>query len=150
MSKLIWSMFSGGTSNTISSSYTGFRVFLLVDVFLFFSLRPSHIRDTFTYGSGDGEDGVFREAVKMYWHMWEAGNKDCPRHPVCRFSGFTIAAGALHCHSAPTWGPGDVHGFEISGFDHGDGEPASRGEITQGEHQLPQVHVVLQTQISQW
>lgn len=37
----------------------------------------------------------------------------------------------------------DVHGFEISGFDHGDGEPAGRGEVTQREHQLSQVHVLL-------
>lgn len=47
------------------------------------------------------------------------------------------------CQSAPTWSSSDVHGFEISGFDHGDGEPASRGEIAQWEHQLPQVHIVL-------
>lgn len=29
----------------------GFKVFFLMDVFLFFSLRPSHIREAFTYGS---------------------------------------------------------------------------------------------------
>lgn len=45
--------------------------------------------------------------------------------------------------SEPTWSPRDVHGFEISGFDHGDGKPASRGEVTQWEHQLSQVHILL-------
>ena len=29
----------------------GFNVFFLMEVFLFFSLRPSHIREAFTYGS---------------------------------------------------------------------------------------------------
>lgn len=56
-------MFSGGTSNTIASLYTGFRVLRLVEVFLFFSLRPSHIRDTFTYGSGER----FKDDAKMLW-----------------------------------------------------------------------------------
>ncbi len=48
------SMFSLGMSNTSASLYVGFRVFFLMDVFLFFSLRPSQIREAFTYGS-DGE-----------------------------------------------------------------------------------------------
>lgn len=43
-----------------------------------------------------------------------------------------------------TWSSRDVHGFEISGFDHGDGEPAGRGEVTQWEHQLSQVHILLE------
>lgn len=40
----------------MASLYAGFRVLRLVDVFLFFSLRPSHIRDTFTYGSEKRSD----------------------------------------------------------------------------------------------
>lgn len=66
MSRLIWSMFSGGTSNTMASLYTGFRVLRLVDVFLFFSLRPSHIRDTFTYGSGENVANSIRMAKYIY------------------------------------------------------------------------------------
>lgn len=38
-------------SNTSASLYVGFSVFFLIEVFLFFSLRPSHIREAFTYGS---------------------------------------------------------------------------------------------------
>lgn len=38
-------------SNTSASLYVGFSVFFLMEVFLFFSLRPSQIREAFTYGS---------------------------------------------------------------------------------------------------
>lgn len=62
-------------------------------------------------------------------------------HLVCVFNCFPLSENAAV--SAPTWSSGDIHGFEISGFDHGDSEPASRGEITQWEHQLSQVHIVL-------
>lgn len=36
--------------------YVGFSVFFLMEVFLFFSLRPSQIREAFTYGSAGGEE----------------------------------------------------------------------------------------------
>lgn len=69
ISRLIWSMLSGGTSNTMASLYTGFRVLRLVDVFLFFSLRPSHIRDTFTYGSEKRKGVKTEEIIKqIYTH----------------------------------------------------------------------------------
>lgn len=45
------SMFSLGISKTRASLYVGLRVFFFMDVFLFFSLRPSQTRDAFTYGS---------------------------------------------------------------------------------------------------
>lgn len=62
-------MLSGGTSNTMASLYTGFRVLRLVDVFLFFSLRPSHIRDTFTYGSEKRKGVKTEEMIKqIYTH----------------------------------------------------------------------------------
>lgn len=51
-------MFSLGMSNTSASLYVGFSVFFLIEVFLFFSLRPSQIREAFTYGS----EGETREA----------------------------------------------------------------------------------------
>lgn len=54
-------MFSGGTSKTMASLYTGFKVFLFVDVFLFFSLRPSHISETFTYGSVNIEEAAWKD-----------------------------------------------------------------------------------------
>jgi len=46
-----FSMFSLGISKTRASLYVGLRVFFFMDVFLFFSLRPSQTRDAFTYGS---------------------------------------------------------------------------------------------------
>lgn len=51
MSRLTWSMFSGGMSKMMASLYTGLRVFFFMVVFFFFSLRPSQSRDTLTYGS---------------------------------------------------------------------------------------------------
>lgn len=55
------SIFSLGMSNTSASLYVGFSVFFLMEVFLFFSLRPSQIREAFTYGSEEeresGEKG---------------------------------------------------------------------------------------------
>lgn len=56
---------------------------------------------------------------------------------------------ALHYQPVPTWGSSDVHCFEISGFDDGDGKPASRGEIAQWKHQLSKVHIVLQVNVLQ-
>uniref|UniRef100_A0A3Q3IVK1 Uncharacterized protein n=1 Tax=Monopterus albus TaxID=43700 RepID=A0A3Q3IVK1_MONAL len=54
------SIFSLGMSNTSASLYVGFSVFFLMEVFLFFSLRPSQIREAFTYGS-EGETRRERE-----------------------------------------------------------------------------------------
>lgn len=50
-------MFSLGMSNTSASLYVGFSVFFLMDVFLFFSLRPSQMSEAFTYGSVGGAGG---------------------------------------------------------------------------------------------
>lgn len=60
------SMFSLGMSNTSASLYVGFSVFFLMEVFLFFSLRPSQIREAFTYGS-DGET----RGRQGGWEGWE-------------------------------------------------------------------------------
>lgn len=60
------SMFSLGMSNTSASLYVGFSVFFLMEVFLFFSLRPSQIREAFTYGS-DGET----RGRQGRWEGWE-------------------------------------------------------------------------------
>lgn len=53
-------------SNTSASLYVGFSVFFLMEVFLFFSLRPSHTREAFTYGSEaeNGEGGENKEDGK--------------------------------------------------------------------------------------
>jgi len=56
-------------SNTSASLYVGFSVFFLMEVFLFFSRRPSQIREAFTYGSGGGT----RETRKMRGARKERG-----------------------------------------------------------------------------
>lgn len=75
---------------------------------------------------------------------------DLPRETWCDHPGIIRKVFFFSCwypfstaFSEPTWSSCDVHCFEISCFDHGDGEPASRGQITQREHQLPKVHVLL-------
>lgn len=45
--------------------YVGFSVFFLMEVFLFFSLRPSQIREAFTYGSEEEMIERERESKKM-------------------------------------------------------------------------------------
>lgn len=42
-----------------------------------------------------------------------------------------------------TWGSCDVHGFQVPGFDDGDGQPTRRRQIAEWKHQVTQVHVVL-------
>lgn len=49
----------------------GFRVFLFVDVFLFFSLRPSHMSETFTYGSVQVKEDNKKEG---HFHRTPAGH----------------------------------------------------------------------------
>lgn len=58
----------------------GFKVFFLMDVFLFFSLRPSHIREAFTYGSErrrkrEGEGGREKEKEREKEIEEENGRK---------------------------------------------------------------------------
>lgn len=63
-------------------------------------------------------------------------------------SSFSIIHKNNVCHECtwtPTWRSSDVHGFEIPGFDDGDGKSAGRGEIAQWEHELSQIHIVLRT-----
>lgn len=63
-------------SNTNASLYVGFSVFFLIEVFLFFSLLPSHMREAFTYGSEeetvreeekDKEDGDRKRDTEVRW-----------------------------------------------------------------------------------
>lgn len=117
-------MFSGGTSNTMASLYTGFRVFLFVDVFLFFNLRPSHISETFTYGS-----------IKK-WHKQEKLTWFTFGIPVgcCSYSQYQILI--TRCTS-------DIHGLEVASLYHGNGQSARSRQVTKWKHQIPKVHIIL-------
>jgi len=68
------SIFSLGMSNTSASLYVGFSVFFLMEVFLFFSLRPSHIREAFTYGS-EAETVRREEKENEGQNIWEMEGK---------------------------------------------------------------------------
>lgn len=64
------SIFSLGMSNTSASLYVGFSVFFLMEVFLFFSLRSSQIREAFTYGSEGERGGGSREnKIRGVWGL---------------------------------------------------------------------------------
>lgn len=65
-------MFSLGMSNTSASLYVGFSVFFLMEVFLFLSRRPSHIRDAFTYGSGEKN---WNQQKKKKTHTQDGGTE---------------------------------------------------------------------------
>lgn len=116
-------MFSGGTSKTMASLYTGFKVFLFVDVFLFFSLRPSHISETFTYGSVNIKEAAWKD---IQFPDNAKGITDSKKYS------FLIT----RCTR-------DIHGLQIASLYHGNSQSARRGQVTEGEHQISEVHVIL-------
>ena len=37
----------------------------------------------------------------------------------------------------------DIHGFEIASLYHGNGQSARSRQVTEGKHQIPEVHIIL-------
>ena len=97
-------------------------MFLFVDVFLFFSLRPSHMSETFTYGSAQVKED---NKTKLSFIEDTSG--------PCAFSLFT----GCSC---------DVHGLEIASLYHGNSQSTRSGKVTERKHQITEVHIILERQ----
>lgn len=50
-------------------------------------------------------------------------------------------------HFLITGSTGDVHGLEITSLYHGNGQSARSRQVTEREHQVPEIHIILEKRV---